>query len=99
MNNTTELVFILDKSGSMTGFEADTVDGFNAMIEKQKNLDGKVWVSTVLFSNDSEVLHDRLDITDIRPLTEDDYPVGGCTVLLDAIGGAIHHISNISIST
>ena len=94
-NNTTELVFILDKSGSMAGFEADTVGGFNAMIEKQKKLDGKVYVSTVLFSNDSEVLHDRRDITEIRPLTEDDYRVGGCTALLDAVGGAIHHIGNI----
>ncbi len=94
-NNITELVFILDKSGSMAGFEADTIGGFNAMIEKQKKLDGKVYVSTVLFSNRSEVLHDRHDITEIRPMTEDDYQVGGGTALLDAIGGAIHHIGNI----
>ena len=94
-NNITELVFILDKSGSMAGFEADTIGGFNAMIEKQKKLDGKVYVSTVLFSNDSEVLHDRRDIGDIVPLTESDYCVGGCTALLDAVGGAIHHIGNI----
>lgn len=94
-NNTTELVFILDKSGSMAGFEADTIGGFNAMIEKQKKLDGKVYVSTVLFSNRSEVLHDRCDISEIRPMTEKDYQVGGGTALLDAIGGAIHHIGNI----
>ena len=95
MNNTTELVFILDKSGSMAGLEADTVGGFNAMIEKQKKLDGKVYVSTVLFSSRSEVLHDRCDITDIRPLTEEEYQVGGGTALLDAIGGAVRHIGNI----
>ena len=94
-NNITELVFILDKSGSMAGFEADTIGGFNAMIEKQKKLDGKVYVSTVLFSNRSEVLHDRHDITEIRPMTEDDYQVGGGTALLDAIGGPIHHIGNV----
>ena len=94
-NNITELVFILDRSGSMAGFEADTIGGFNAMIEKQKKLDGKVYVSTVLFSNNSEVLHDRCDIADIRPMTEDDYQVGGSTALLDAIGGAIRHIGNI----
>lgn len=66
-NNITELVFILDKSSSMAGFEADTIGGFNAMIEKQKKLDGKVYVSTVLFSNRSEVFHDREDIADIPP--------------------------------
>ena len=75
-NNITELVFILDRSGSMAGFEKDTIGGFNAMIEKQKKLEGKVYVSTVLFSNRSEVLHDREDIADIRPMTEDDYQVG-----------------------
>ena len=94
-NNITELVFILDRSGSMAGLEADTIGGFNAMIEKQKKLDGKVYVSTVLFSNRSEVLHDRCDIAEIRPMTEADYQVGGGTALLDAIGGAIHHIGNI----
>ena len=94
-NNITELVFILDRSGSMAGFEKDTIGGFNAMIEKQKKLEGKVYVSTVLFSNRSEVLHDREDIADIRPMTEDDYQVGGGTALMDAIGGAIHHIGNI----
>ncbi len=94
-NNTTELVFILDKSGSMAGMEKDTIGGFNAMIEKQKSLDGKVYVSTVLFSNFSEVLHDRKSLEEIEPLTEKDYQVGGCTALLDAIGGAIKHIANI----
>jgi len=94
-NNITELVFILDKSGSMAGYESDTIGGFNAMIEKQKKLDGKVYVSTLLFSNSSEVIHDRCDIGDIRPLTEDEYQAGGGTALLDAVGGAIHHIGNI----
>ena len=94
-NNMTELVFILDRSGSMSGFEDDTVGGFNAMIEKQKEKDGFVFVSTVLFDNESEVLHDRVEIREIKPMTRDDYDVGGCTALLDAIGGAIHHIGNI----
>lgn len=94
-NNITELVFILDRSGSMAGFEADTIGGFNATIEKQKKQDGKVYVSTVLFDNESEVIHDRVDINEIRPMTENEYQVGGCTALLDAIGGAIHHIGNI----
>ena len=91
----TELVFILDKSGSMSGMEKDTIGGFNAMIEKQKSLNGKVYVSTILFSNTSEVLHDRKTLEEIKPLTEKDYQVGGCTALLDAIGGAIKHIRNI----
>lgn len=94
-NNATELVFILDRSGSMAGLEADTVGGFNAMIEKQKQLDGKVYVSTVLFSNCSTVLHDRCDLHDVAPMTEREYQVGGSTALLDAIGGAIHHIGNV----
>jgi len=91
----TELVFILDKSGSMSGMEKDTIGGFNAMIEKQKVLDGKVYVSTVLFANSSQVLHDRKSLEEIEPLTEKDYQVGGCTALLDAIGRAIKHIRNI----
>lgn len=91
----TELVFILDKSGSMAGMEKDTIGGFNAMIEKQKALDGKVYVSTILFANSSQVLHDRKSLEEIKPLTEKDYQVGGCTALLDAIGGAIKHIGNI----
>lgn len=94
-NNVTELVFILDRSGSMAGFEADTIGGFNATIEKQKKQGGKVYVSTVLFDNESDVIHDRVDINEIKPMTENEYQVGGCTALLDAIGGAIHHIGNI----
>lgn len=79
----------------MAGFEADTIGGFNATIEKQKKQDGKVYVSTVLFDNESEVVHDRVDINEIKLMTEKEYQVGGCTALLDAIGGAIHHIGNI----
>ncbi len=94
-NNVTELVFILDRSGSMAGLQGDTVGGFNAMIEKQKGEEGKVLVSTVLFSNTSTVLHDRVEVHDIKPLTEKEYIVGGCTALMDAIGGAIHHIGNV----
>ena len=94
-NNITELVFILDRSGSMSGFEADTIGGFNATIQKQKAQEGKVYVSTVLFDNVSEVIHDRVDIRDIKPMTARDYEVRGCTALLDAIGGAIHHIGNV----
>ena len=94
-NNTTELVFIIDRSGSMSGFEADTIGGFNATIEKQREQEGKVYVSTVLFDNHSEVIHDRVDINEIKPMTRKDYQVRGCTALLDAIGGAIHHIGNI----
>lgn len=94
-NNITELVFILDKSGSMAGMESDTIGGFNAMIEKQKEVEGKAYVSTVLFSNFSEVIHDRVPIEKIEPMTDKDYRVGGCTALLDAIGGAVKHINNI----
>ena len=94
-NGITEMVFIIDKSGSMAGMEEDTVGGFNAMIEKQKKLDGKCYISTVLFSNRSSVLHDRVDIQKIEPMTESEYSVGGGTALLDAIGGAIHHIGNV----
>ena len=94
-NNITELVFILDRSGSMSGFEADTIGGFNATIEKQKEQEGKVYVSTVFFDNESEVIHDRIDINEIKRMTRKDYQVRGCTALLDAIGGAIHHIGNI----
>lgn len=94
-NNITEMVFILDKSGSMSGMEADTIGGFNSMIEKQKKLDGKAYVSTVLFSNYSKVLYDRVDIEKIEPMNDNQYVVGGATALLDAIGGAIHHIGNV----
>lgn len=94
-NNITELVFILDRSGSMAGLEKDTIGGFNAMIEKQKKEDGKCYVSTVLFDNVSEVLHDRVKLSDIKPMTDKEYTVRGCTALIDALGGAIHHIGNI----
>ncbi len=93
--NLTELVFILDRSGSMSGLERDTIGGFNAMIEKQKKQDGECIVSTVLFDDESRVIHDRVSLDEIRPMTEDDYFVGGCTALIDAIGGAIHHIGNV----
>lgn len=94
-NNRTELVFILDRSGSMAGLESDTIGGFNAMIEKQKKQDGLCFVSTVLFDDESEVLHDRVKLGDIPRMTDRDYTVRGCTALIDAIGGAIHHIGNI----
>ena len=94
-NNITELVFILDRSGSMAGFESDTIGGFNATIEKQKKQEGGCYVSTVLFDNQSEVLHDRVKLGDIPLMTDKDYTVRGCTALFDAIGGAIHHIGNI----
>lgn len=93
--NLTELVFILDRSGSMSGLERDTIGGFNAMIEKQKKQDGECVVSTVLFNNDSQVIHDRVPIDKIEPMTERDYYVSGGTALIDAIGGAIHHVGNV----
>ena len=95
MNNITELVFILDRSGSMSGLESDTIGGFNSMIEKQRKEDGECYVSTVLFDNYSEVLHDRVKLSEIKPMTDKDYTVRGCTALIDAIGGAIHHIGNV----
>jgi uncharacterized protein YegL len=94
-NNKTELVFILDRSGSMSGLERDTIGGFNSMIEKQKKQYGECFVSTVLFDDVSEVLHDRIKLEDVPKMTENDYTVRGCTALIDAIGGAIHHIGNI----
>lgn len=94
-NNITELVFILDRSGSMSGLEADTIGGFNSLIEKQKKQDGECYVSTILFDNFSEVIHDRVKLADVVPMMDKDYTVRGCTALLDAIGGAIHHIANI----
>ena len=90
--NLTELVFILDRSGSMQGLEGDTIGGFNAMIGKQKKEPGEAFVSTVLFDDQTEVLHDRVSLEKVRPITEKEYYVRGCTALLDAIGGAIHHI-------
>ena len=94
-NNITELVFILDRSGSMSGLEGDTIGGFNSLIEKQRKQDGECYVSVVLFDNESEVLYDRVKLAEVRRMTTDDYTVRGCTALIDAIGGAIHHIGNI----
>ena len=91
----TELVFILDRSGSMSGLEEDTIGGFNAMLEKQKKQDGTALVSTVLFDHESRVLHDRVDVQDVRPMTREEYSVRGSTALLDAVGSAIHHISTV----
>ena len=91
----TELVFILDRSGSMSGLESDTIGGFNSMIEKQKKEAGKAVVSTVLFDNESVVIHDRLPLESVPRITEREYFTRGCTALLDAVGGAIHHIGNI----
>ena len=93
--NLTEIVFILDRSGSMAGLEKDTIGGFNAMIEKQKGEPGEALISTVLFDSVSEVIHDRVDIRKIKPMTDRDYYVRGCTALLDAVGKAIHHIGNV----
>ena len=93
--NLTEIVFILDRSGSMSGLEADTIGGFNSMIEKQKKAEGEALISTVLFDNTSEVIHDRVSVQNIKLMTDEDYTVRGCTALLDAIGGAIHHIGNV----
>ena len=91
----TEIGFILDRSGSMSGLEKDTIGGFNTTIEKQKQEEGEAIVSTVLFDNDMEVLHDRVSLEKVAPLTDKEYYARGCTALLDAIGGAIHHIGNV----
>ncbi len=91
----TELVFILDRSGSMAGLERDTIGGFNAMIAKQKKEAGGALVSTVLFDNESTVVHDRLPLAKVPPMTEREYFTRGSTALLDAVGGAIRHIGNI----
>jgi uncharacterized protein YegL len=91
----TELVFILDRSGSMQGLEADTIGGFNSMIEKQKKEEGEAYVSAVLFDDRMEVLYDRVELQKVEPMTDRQYYVRGCTALLDALGGAIHHIGNV----
>ena len=91
----TELVFILDRSGSMSGLEADTIGGFNSMIDKQRKEPGAAVVSTVLFDNYSEVIHDRVPLDKVSRMTDKEYFVRGCTALLDAVGGAIHHIGNV----
>lgn len=93
--NLTELVFILDRSGSMAGLETDTIGGFNAMIDKQRSEPGEAVISTVLFDNVSDVIHDRISLDKVPKLTEREYFVRGCTALLDAVGGAIHHIGNV----
>ena len=91
----TEIVFILDRSGSMAGLEGDTIGGFNAMVEKQKKEPGEALLSAVLFSDESRVLYDRVDVKKVEPMTDRQYMAGGCTALLDAIGGAVHHIANV----
>ncbi len=93
--NLTEIVFILDRSGSMANLVEDTIGGFNAMIDQQKAESGQAFVSTVLFNEASAVIHDRVDLQKIEPMTRRDYRVGGCTALLDAVGDAIHHIGNV----
>lgn len=94
-NNTTELVIILDRSGSMAGLESDTIGGFNAMLGKQKKLDGDAFVTTVLFDHEITTLHDRVKLSELAPLTDRDYTVRGCTALLDAIGQTVEHIKNV----
>lgn len=91
----TEIVFILDRSGSMSGLESDTIGGYNSMIEKQKKEEGEALISTVLFDGQTDVLHDRVPLDKISPITEKEYYVRGSTALLDAVGGAIHHIGNV----
>ena len=91
----TELVLILDRSGSMSGLESDTIGGFNSMIEKQKKEEGEALVSTVLFNGESEVIYDRVPLSKIEPMTDRQYTVCGCTALIDALGSAIHHIGNV----
>ncbi len=91
----TEMVFILDRSGSMAGLEADTIGGYNSMLAKQKVLEGEALVSTVLFDHESTVICDRRPLTEVPEMTEEEYYVRGCTALLDAVGGAIHHIGNV----
>lgn len=91
----TELVFILDRSGSMSGLESDTIGGFNSMINKQKKEEGEAIISTVLFDDETEILHDRVSIRKVEPMNDSQYFVGGCTALLDAVGGAIQHIGNV----
>ena len=91
----TEVVFILDRSGSMRGLEADTIGGFNSMIEKQRKEEGEAYISTVLFDDQTEVIYDRVSVDKVEPMNDRQYYVRGCTALLDAIGGAIDHIANV----
>lgn len=97
--NSTELVFILDKSGSMSGLEKDTIGGFNSMLQKQKDVEGECRITTVLFDNRYELLHDRLDIRAVSPMTEKEYQVGGSTALLDAIGRTVGKLASVQRST
>ena len=93
--NLTEVVFILDRSGSMSGLESDTIGGYNSFLEKQKTEEGECLVSTVLFNQYTKVIHDRIPLDKIEKMTEKDYFASGCTALIDALGGAIHHIRNV----
>jgi len=95
----TEIVFILDRSGSMTGLEKDTIGGYNSMLERQKKEEGEAIISTVLFDDKAEVLHNRKDLFDVKAITDKDYYVRGCTALLDAVGSAIQHIGNVQKNT
>lgn len=97
--NLTELVFILDKSGSMSGLESDTIGGYNSMLKQQKKVDGECLITTVLFSNRYELLHDRINIRAVKPITDKEYTVGGCTALLDAIGKTIQKIVTVQKNT
>ena len=94
-NNVTELVFILDRSGSMCGLVSDTIGGFNSLIAKQKKEEGRAYVTTVLFDTRFQRLHDRVDLNSVEPMTEKDYVPGGCTALLDAVGDTVRHIAHI----
>ena len=91
----TEIVFILDRSGSMGGLELDTIGGYNSLLKKQQSEEGEAIISTVIFDDKTEVLHDRVKLDKVTPLTEEDYFVRGSTALLDAVGNAIHHIGNV----
>ena len=93
-SNLTELVFILDRSGSMAGLEKDTIGGFNAMVKKQNETDGEAVITTVLFDDKYEILHDRMDVRGVLPMTEEQYYVRGCTALLDAVGRTIEKIDH-----
>ena len=91
----TEIIFILDRSGSMSGLEQDTIGGYNSLLKRQQGEEGEAIVSTVLFDDQVEVLHDRVKLDQVKPMTDKEYYVRGCTALLDAVGGAIHHIGTI----
>lgn len=99
MTNLTELVFILDRSGSMSGLESDTIGGYNSMLSKQKDAEGEAIVTTVLFNHDYELLHDRINVKGVAPLTTKDYEVSGTTALLDAVGHTINKIKKAQNST